>query len=91
VFAGYAACWGPVALHLGTLEAEMGQHDRAARLFSAAEAWALANRAPGWLAEARFERGLVTADARLIASAGAEARRLGMVRLAGRANNASRS
>ena len=49
VFAGYAACWGPVALHLGTLEAALGHSDNAARLLSAAEAWALANaRRAGW-------------------------------------------
>jgi hypothetical protein len=86
VFAGYAACWGPVALHLGTLA---GDRDEAASLFRVAEGWAQANAAPGWAAEARFERGLVADDRDLIAAAGAEARRLGMARLAARAQSAS--
>jgi len=89
VFGGYAACWGPVALHLGTLEVTLGDGDAATGLFLAAEDWARRNAAPGWVAEAQLERGLAAGDPALVASAGAEARRLGMDRLGARARSAS--
>ncbi len=81
--AGYAGCWGPVAYHLGTLEAVLGRNTAAAEHFGSASRWCEMVGALPWLARTQLAWGTMLgrddpAGRDLVENAHVLATRLGM-------------